>query len=435
MKLIHTLGILFCIGSVFAQQKITFEEIVKQTLENNFDVRIERNNVKISENNNNVGAAGYLPTVGLNADQGFNSTNTHQQFISGQTTDKKGAKNDAFTAAVRLNWTIFDGFAMFARDKRLQLQEDLATLNLTARMELSIYQAAVLFYSLQFQQQIQTVYEQSIQLSKERFELIEMKHKNGASSDLQLLQARLDLNTDSSNYLTHLSNMQKMKADLAMVMGIDPSTPFEVDNTLPGMPVFSQAQLVEAATNQNSNLLIQKSQIAILDQQRKELQSRYYPQLSIYGQYSLNISHSQAGFLLSNQSYGPGVGITLSWSILDGLSKITSVKNNKVQQENAQLSIEKQQLIIQTEVAKAWQDYENANRLFQLENKSIVNTSEMFEIAQQSFENGALTQFELREVQFSIIQAKNRQLLAALNLQTAALNLSLLSGDYKKLIP
>jgi outer membrane protein TolC len=59
----------------------------------------------------------------------------------------------------------------------------------------------------------------------------------------------------------------------------------------------------------------------------------------------------------------------------------------------------------------------------------------MFEIAQQSFENGALTQFELREVQFSIIQAKNRQLLAALNLQTAALNLSLLSGDYKKLIP
>ncbi|MNX88462.1 hypothetical protein D3C86_1204320 [compost metagenome] len=73
--------------------------------------------------------------------------------------------------------------------------------------------------------------------------------------------------------------------------------------------------------------------------------------------------------------------------------------------------------------------------MFRLENSSIVNTTEMFEIAQKSFESGSLTQFELREIQFSIIQAKNRQLTAEFNLRTAVLNISLFTGDYKKLIP
>ncbi|MMZ71125.1 Outer membrane efflux protein [compost metagenome] len=73
--------------------------------------------------------------------------------------------------------------------------------------------------------------------------------------------------------------------------------------------------------------------------------------------------------------------------------------------------------------------------MYNLENRSIVNTTEMFEIAQKSFENGSLTQFELREIQFSIIQAKNRQVTSEFNLRTAVLNLALLTGDYKKLIP
>lgn len=435
MKLITALGfILFC-SSVFSQQVLTFEEVIKRTLEKNYDIRIERNNLQITENNNNIGAAGYLPTVGVNADQNFTSNNTRQQFISGQTTDKKGAKNDALSASIRLNWTIFDGFAMFARDKRLQLQEDLASVNLAARMEMSIYQASVLFYSIQFQEQMQIVFEQAIALSKERFELIQLKVKNGASNDLQLLQAQMDLNTDSSNYLNQANTIKKMKADLALVMGENPALLFDVDPTPPAVIAMQQDKVLENALSQNTNLLIQKSQIAILDQQRKEIQSRYYPQLSIYGQYSLNLSHSQAGFLLSNQSYGPGVGITLSWSILDGLSKVTAVKNNKLQQDNANINTEKQEFSIRSEVSKAWQDYENANRLYALESKTILNTTEMFSIAQKSFENGALTQFELREIQFSIVQAKNRQLLSALNLQTATLNIALLCGDYKKLIP
>ena len=419
----------------FSQQVLSFEEVIKRTLEKNFDVLIQRNNVQIADNSNNIGAAGYLPTIGVNADQNWTTTNTRQEFYSGQVNEKNGANNNSLTASARLNWTFFDGFAMFARDKRLQLQEDLATVNLTAQMEMSIYQASVLYYSLQYYKRMQVVYEEAIQLSKERFDLISLRSKNGAASDLELLQAKLDLNTDSSNYLNHLNQIGKMKADLAMVMGEAGNMEFEVADNIPPLPLLSQATILENALSQNTSLLIQKSQIAIIDQQRKELQSRYYPQLSFYTQYSATISKSEVGLLASNRSLGPGIGFTLSWTILDGLSNVTAVKNNKLQKENAEFAVEKQEQTIKTEVDKAWQDYTFSERMYRLENNSIVNTTEMFEIAQKSFENGSLTQFELREIQFSIIQAKNRQLTSEFNLRTAVLNLSLFTGDYKKLIP
>ncbi len=435
MKTLILLSLLFSGSFAFSQQVISFEEVIKRTLEKNFDVLIQRNNTTIAENANNIGAAGYLPTVGINADQSWTNTNTRQEFYSGQINEKNGANNNSLTAAARLNWTFFDGFAMFARDKRLQLSEDLATVNMTAQMEMSIYQATVLYYSLQYYKRMQTVYEDAIQLSKERFDLIDLKHKNGAANDLELLQARLDLNADSSNYLTHLNTISKMKADLAAVMGDAGNLQFDVDDNIPPMQPLDRNAVLESALNQNTSLLVQKSQIAIIDQQRKELQSRYYPQLSFYAQYSATISKSEVGLLSSNRSLGPGVGLTLSWTILDGLSNVTAVKNNKLQKENAELTVQKQEQSIKTEVDKAWQDYTYSERMYNLENRSIVNTTEMFEIAQKSFENGSLTQFELREIQFSIIQAKNRQVTSEFNLRTAVLNLALLTGDYKKLIP
>lgn len=435
MKNLILVTILFSGSFAFSQQILSFEEVIKRTLEKNFDVLIQRNNVESAENSNNIGAAGYLPTIGINADQSWTTTNTRQEFYSGQINEKTGANNNSLVAAARLSWTFFDGFAMFARDKRLQLSEDLATVNLTAQMEMSIYQASVLYYSLQYYKRMQTVYEEAIQLSKERFDLMALRAKNGAASEIELLQAKLDLTTDSSNYLGHLNNIQKMKADLAAVMGEAGNVQFEVDDNIPAMPVLTQSAVLESALAQNTSLLIQKSQIAIIDQQRKELQSRYYPQLSFYAQYQAMISKSEVGLLSSNRSLGPGIGLTLSWTILDGLSNVTAVKNNKLQKENAELTVQKQEQSIRTEVEKAWQDYTFSQRMYNLENSAIINTTELFEIAQRSFENGSLTQFELREIQFSIIQAKNRQLSSEFNLRTAALNLALFTGDYKKLIP
>ena len=59
----------FIAPQLYAQGVLTFEQAIQNTLANNFNIRIERNNAQQIANNNNAGSAGYLPTITVNADQ------------------------------------------------------------------------------------------------------------------------------------------------------------------------------------------------------------------------------------------------------------------------------------------------------------------------------------------------------------------------------
>lgn len=424
----------FIAPQLYAQGVLTFEQAIQHTLANNFNIRIERNNAQQIANNNNAGSAGYLPTITANADQFFSSTNTRQEFYSGQINEKNGAKNQSLTANLRLDWTIFDGFAMFAADKRLQLQEDQATLQVQAQMEMYLYQTAVLYYSIVFQNRMNAVYKDALELSQERFRIVQLKAEKGALSELELIQARLDMNTDSSNLIAHNKTIRDLKTELAAVMGNSSNVNFEVEDLDPGFAAVDENQVLADAREQNTSVLVNKAQIAIVDAQRKEMQGRYYPQVALYGQYSFTNSQSQVGLLASNRSLGPGFGFTLSWTILDNLSTFTQLKNLDLQRENAELAVESNNQQIEKEVKLAMSNYNYAKELYALENSAVINTEEIFKIAQQTYEAGSMTDLELREFQFSVVQAKNRQLSAALSMKTAELNLNLMTGNFKNLI-
>jgi outer membrane protein TolC len=434
MKIYISLILLFISSFGFSQGRLTYEEVIQKSLAHNFDIQIVRNSAEQVANLNNIGNAGYLPTVAVNADQNFGVANTRQEFISGQINDVNGAKSNSLNANVRLDWTFFDGFTMFATDNRLQLQEDASTLVVSAQVEMTLYQVSVLFHSIALQNQMTAVYEEGLALTLQRYKLISLKRKNGAASELAFLQGKMDVANDSSNLISHLKSIREMKLNLALLMGNAREVNFElIANAKPIVEINREA-MTKMAFEQNTALLVEKSNVAIKDMQRKELQGRYFPQLNLYGQYAFGTSQSQAGFLVSNRSAGPSFGLSLRWNILDRLSTFTDLKNNSLQQDVADLYVEKKTQMIANELQAAFDNYDYAKQLYDLDQGSLINAEEIYAIAQKSYENGSITDLELREIQFSVIQTKNRQLSSSLALQTSILDLSLLSGDFKKIM-
>jgi len=434
MKIYISLILLFISSFGFSQGRLTYEEVIQKSLAHNFDIQIVRNSAEQVANLNNIGNAGYLPKVAVNADQNFGVANTRQEFISGQINDVNGAKSNSLNANVRLDWTFFDGFTMFATDNRLQLQEDASTLVVSAQVEMTLYQVSVLFHSIALQNQMTAVYEEGLALTLQRYKLISLKRKNGAASELAFLQGKMDVANDSSNLISHLKSIREMKLNLALLMGNAREVNFElIANAKPIVEINREA-MTKMAFEQNTALLVEKSNVAIKDMQRKELQGRYFPQLNLYGQYAFGTSQSQAGFLVSNRSAGPSFGLSLRWNILDRLSTFTDLKNNSLQQDVADLYVEKKTQMIANELQAAFDNYDYAKQLYDLDQGSLINAEEIYAIAQKSYENGSITDLELREIQFSVIQTKNRQLSSSLALQTSILDLSLLSGDFKKIM-
>src|SRR5690606_17209084 len=102
-------------GQSSAQEILTLEEAVRIALENNYDIRLSRNNLAIDETNVSWANAGLLPRVDATLNDNNGIQTTRQTQADGSVRERNNARNANLNYGVGLTWTIFDGFGMFAR--------------------------------------------------------------------------------------------------------------------------------------------------------------------------------------------------------------------------------------------------------------------------------------------------------------------------------
>ena len=120
-------------GFARAQQVLSLEEAIRIALERNYEIRISSNNLEIDRNNVNRANAGMIPALTGNFSNNHTLQNSRQQRADGQINERNNAKGSNLNYGVSLNWTVFDGFGMFARYDQLKAREQLgeAELQLT----------------------------------------------------------------------------------------------------------------------------------------------------------------------------------------------------------------------------------------------------------------------------------------------------------------
>lgn len=418
-----------------AQQKFTLATFLSTVLEQDYGIRISKNQVEQAANANNIGAAGYLPQIGVNLEQNWTINSARQEFLSGQINEANNAQNRSFAAGLLMNWTFFDGFHMFLEDKRLDLMEQQAKINLSAAMEMKIYRAAVAFYTLLLLEETKTMYLESIDLSQARLAQVETKKRLGAANDLEWIQAKLDLNADSAFYLQNNRAISLLQAEMNAMMARQPEQNLEIEGSFPKQfDPISWEQIKQKGLAQNSGILQAKTLLAIREKEHKQVMSRYYPQLAFYAGYNFGQANNQVGFLLANRSYGPQFGLTLRWDILNGLSRMYDAKNTKIEIDNSKLLQEQQENTIASELRQAYLDYAWSIENLKFEAQNITSVEQSTAIMNQALTLGSVTPLQLREFQFSVIQAKTRYIEAKMQYITALLNIALGTSDFSEML-
>ena len=119
MKKIYLLLILFNFYFLQSQELLTLHQAVEITLSNNFDIQIVKNQLKVAQENNQIGNAGMLPRVTALV----NNTNTLQNATltqaSGNEIDINGARNFNISYGLALEWTVFDGLCFSGNPAQL----------------------------------------------------------------------------------------------------------------------------------------------------------------------------------------------------------------------------------------------------------------------------------------------------------------------------
>ena len=391
----------------------TLAEVIATGIENNYNLKITRNEEAISANNATAANAGYLPTV--NASAGYSGT---------VDTGNGGQLGHGVQAGVNAEWTLFDGFKIQATYSKLQeLKRQGAT---RTRLAIEDYVATLTaeYYNLIQQKIRMRNLNNAVKLSKERLRIVLERYSIGSASRLDLQQAQVDFNADSAQSLKQHELMATSRIRLYELMAVkDMQTPLVLnDSAIDVDATLTHDSLLEATMQLNAELLNKKHDIRLAELEYKATMSRDYPYINLNAGY--NYQHTIEG----SGRGGVDFGVKVGYNIFDG--KRTSQKRNaRLNIENADLARMQLEQSLRSDLADLWQAYKNNLRLLSLERENLITAQENHYIAHERYMLGSLSGIEMREAQQSLLDAEERILEAQYNTKLCEISLRQISGD------
>ena len=429
-KIYCTAIILFlCIFQSKAQEVLTIEQAMTIALENNFEIKIAKNNSKISETNATIGNAGMLPTATANVTDNNNITNSTQVRQDGTSTSLDNAKNNSLTYGVSIGWTVFDGMRMFARYDQLKELQKLGDAELKRTILVKIGQVNSAYYDLVQQQHQLAALDTTIVISKQRLELAQNRFTIGKASKLEVLNAQVDLNSDQVALLRQKESYANSKILLNQYLARDPKIDFKVTDEVNVDNKLVLADLMDLAQKQNPALESQIISKRIAELQLKQVKADRYPVVNLTSGYNFNESQSSLGFTSQNSSKGFNYGFNATLNVFDGFNQHRNEKIAKLQIENSQIAIEQQNMILDTQLSTAFQTYLTNLELIDLEEDNQAIAKQNLDITLDKFRIGTITTLDFRTAQLNYVNAKVRYSNAQYEAKLSEIALKELAGN------
>jgi len=398
----------FCFIKGNAQQVLTLEEAVKIALENNYEIRMAKNDLKISQTNVASGNAGMLPTATASITQNNNLQNLSQTRTDGTTTSLDNAKSNSLNYGIGLGWTIFDGFKMFARKEQLQELQKLGETQLKLTIITKISDVQVAYYNLVQQQQQLQALDSTLVISNQRVNLAKNRFTIGKASKLEVLNAQVDINTDKVALLRQQELYKNSKVALNQLLARDSQMDFKVVSDFTMETKLDYAELKALAEKQNPQIaaLIISKKVAELE--LKQVKSGRYPTVAVNTGYNFAENESSLGFTTQSSARGLNYGFSASLNLFDGFAQRRNEKIANIQIENTAIQIDQQNLALNSQLATSYQTYLTNLELIQLEETNEAIAKLNLDITLDKFRIGTITTLEFRTAQLNYVNAKVR---------------------------
>lgn len=419
----------FCVLKGNAQQLLTLKDAVQIALENNYEIKIAKNDLKIDESNVSAGNAGMLPNATASIVNNNNIQNLSQTRADGTTNSLDNAKSNSLNYGVSLGWTIFDGLRMFAmRDQLRELQKlGENQLKLTIITKISDVQAA--YFDLVQQQQQLSALDSTLVISNQRVTLAQNRFTIGKASKLEVLNAQVDINTDKVTLLRQKEMYANAKVLLNQLLARDLTTDFKVAAVFVMDKQLDFNELKGLAEKQNPQVeaLIISKKVAELE--LKKIKSGRYPTVNVNTGYNFSDTQSSLGFTTQSSARGLNYGFSASLNLFDGFAQKRNEKIAALQVDNSSILIEQQSVALHAQLATAYQTYVTNLDLIELEEKNEAIAKQNLDITLDKFRIGTITTLEFRTAQLNYVNATVRYSNAQFQAKLSEIALRELAGN------
>ena len=421
---------------LFAQNKLTVEQAITATIENNFDIQLLRNDSSSYALDKLYARAAFLPRVNATGGVVFNNNNQKQKLADGTKRQSSGIRSNNLSGSVQLNWTVFDGFKMFATRDKLSQFVLLGELNIKNQIVNSVAAVINNYYNIVRQKQQLKAIEEQMSINEERVKIAEKKFSVGLGAKPDVLQGKVDLNAQKAARLKQQTLIDQLKEQLNQLMNVEMNTRYEVSDSITFREGIILGDIMGSVETTNPQLQLIKKNIDIGQLTLKERKADRYPVVSINSAYNYSKTTNQTvintftPLFNRNNGFNYGIGITIP--ILNGFTVKRQIQQAQLDIDYLSISYKNQKAKIDLGITNAFKDYELQKKTLALEEENILLAKENVFISLERLRLGITTYIELRETQKSLELAYDRLIAARYNTKLAETELLRLKGDLVK---
>jgi outer membrane protein TolC len=378
---------------VQSQDTLTLQQCLLRAIEQNFDLKILQNQAAIAAHNATRENAGYLPVVTANA----TADGSFMQW-------KEASHGELYGANVAAEWTVYDGNKRAVTYKWLQELKAKSDLEVRLSVEALVAEVATIYYNLvQHSLRIQNL-GQSMILSHHRLKIAQENFYVGMRSRLEVLQAEVDFNADSSDYVIYKEETRQLKIKLKQLLQI----PYEraiyvADNAIDLRRDLEKEDLIAKAMANNITLLMSDKDRSLSALELRQTKSTRYPYIH------LNSSYGYSGVPYEDDhAVGLKYGATVGVNIYDGGKQRRLERNAVLQQQNKDFEYQKQQQQVLADISLLYSSYKTYLALLNLEKLNSDLATEKVDLAIEQYQQGQLSSLEMREFQRTLLDAQDR---------------------------
>lgn len=399
-------------GFVQSQEVLTKQEALNITLENNYDILISRNSVEQADNSQDILNSGYLPTLVGSARSNYIYSSV-----------REGTQSNA---SIGLNYVLFDGLNRKNTYKRLKESYNISEIQAQQIVENTMITLFTAYYELARLEENERTQSRALAISKERLKRAEYSFEYGQQTRLDVLNAEVDVNSDSINYLDIKRQLANAKRDLNVVLGKEVNTEVNVDTTVQYRTDLMLANLEEYAISRNVELRQAEANINLGELDVKISRSGWMPTVSLSGAYAWSYSNINNAF--NPVLGGMNAGVSINWNIFDGGRSSTNVQNAKIGIETAEIQKKQVEEQLKRDLNNAYETYTNLLFTYEVQKKNVETNLRNFERTSEGYKLGQINSIDFRLAQVNLLNAVLARSQAKYNAKLAELQVLRVSG-------
>ncbi|MFA7325877.1 MAG: TolC family protein [Candidatus Kapaibacterium sp.] len=413
---------------LLSQTDLSLQQAVERTLQNNYNIQMVKKDLQITDNNISYGNAGFLPSLDAAASYRFSAEDAETKTSQGTFPGNNNRATNK-SASLSLGWTLFDGFAMFARYDKFEELKNLNSIALQLEIETRLQELFNTYYQINMLDKSIALLDETLKFSQERLNFLNASNEYGATTGTEVLRAEVDYNTDNSNLKRQKVQRNASINRLKYIMGEINDAQYNLTSDIEIDELGDYTKLKEMAFERNSSIQQAMINREISEYDEKIIEAAYYPNVKFNAAYSYTEQESDKGFILGSSNQGYNASISASWNLFSGFQTRIADQNTEILQEKQDIFIQSIRAVIEMNMMTNYQSYSDLKEILELEIRNLKTANENFERSKSMFKYGTINSIDLRQSQINLLATEQRIVNLKYEIKTYETMILMLSGQ------